>query len=534
MFPPHPSRPLIAVLALGLAVGSLRADSEPLRQVIDARIRAGWANQKVTPAKPATDAEFLRRIYLDLVGEVPTYAETVAFLDSTDKEKREKLIDKLMADPRSARHQADEWDMVLFGRHPPGYETDKRDGFKAWLRDRFEKNVAYDTWARELLRADGDSATGPALYFAQYRNQPEDATEAVTQTFLGVQLQCARCHNHPYEKWKQREFFGMAAFLARLEVVTVGKKDNRTVYAIGEKNTGEVKFTGPARTAKPGDKGEPVKPKFLLGSELDEPPLPKDFKEVKFANNQPPPKPKFSRKDALAEWITKPDNPFFARAIANRLWAHYLGRGLVHPVDNLSPSNKPSHPDLLDAMAKELVAHKFDLKWFIKELVSSQTYQLSGTGTGEAMPEWYPHARSRPLSAEELIDSWRTVTGYTDSEKSTRKDGDRFRPLGEYVVRYFGTPNTGTGDFQGGLHEHLYLNNGPLGQMIGAKDGLAEFVGNEKKPVAERVDRLFLTALNRRPAPEEAKKFAEFLNGKGSATDAVWVLITSSEFRFNH
>lgn len=526
-------RSVLCVLIVGVAAGT--AAAEPLRRVIDARVRAAWDREKVTPARPASDAEFLRRVSLDLVGEVPTYAETIAFLDSTDPAKRDKLIDRLLADPRYARHQADEWDMILFGRNPPGFETDRRDGFRAWLRSRFEQNVPYDAWARELLRAEGDSAGGPALYFAQYRNQPEDATEAVTQQFLGVQLQCARCHNHPYEPWKQREFFGMAAFLARLEVVTVGKKDNRNVYAIGEKNTGEVKFTGPARSAKPGDKGEPVKPKFLLGPELDEPPVPKDFKETRFAPNQPPPKPKFSRKDALADWITKVDNPFFARAIANRLWAQYMGRGLVHPVDNLSPSNTPSHPELLDTQAKELVAHKFDLKWFIKELVSSQTYQLSGIGGGEAMPQWYPHARSRPLSAEELIDSWRQVTGYAAWEKTTEpKDSGRFRPLGEYVLRYFGTPNTGTGDFQGGLHEHLYLNNGPLTQMIGVRGGLAESVGDEKKPVAERVERLFLTALNRRPAPEEAKKFAAFLTEKGSPTDAVWALITSSEFRFNH
>ena len=537
MFSPPAPRLLFAVLALGLAAGPLRAESEPLRQVIDARVRAAWEREKITPAKPASDAEFLRRVFLDLVGEVPTYADTVAFLDSTDPDKRARLIDRLLADPRYARHQADEWDLVLFGRNPPGFETDRRDGFRAWLRGRFAENVPYDAWARALLRAEGDSAAGPALYFAQYRNQPEDAIEAVTQQFLGVQLQCARCHNHPYEKWKQREFFGMAAFLARLEVVTVGKRDNRNVYAIGEKNTGEVKFTGPARSAKPGDKGEPVRPKFLLGPELDEPPVPKDFKETRFAPNQVPPKPKFSRKDALADWITTADNPFFARAVANRVWAQFLGRGLVHPVDNLSPSNTPSHPELLDTLAKELVAHKFDLKWLIKEVVSSRTYQLSGFGTGEAMPEWFTHARSRPLSAEELIESWRQVTGHAAAEKSTggRKDETgRFRPLGEYVVRYFGTPNTGTGDFQGGLHEHLYLNNGPLSQMIGVKGGLAEYVGDDKKPVAERVERLFLTALNRRPSPEESKKFAAFLTEKGSPTDAVWALITSSEFRFNH
>lgn len=526
-----------ALLALSLGPTPLRADPEPLRQVIDARVRAGWEARKLTPARPASDAEFLRRVYLDLAGEVPTFEETVAFLDSKDAGKRDRLIDKLLADPRYARHQADEWDMVLFGRRPPGYDTDKRDGFRAWLRSRFEQNVPYDEWARELLKAEGNSAENGALYYVQYRNQPEDAVEAIAQTFLGVQLQCARCHNHPFEPWKQKDFFGMAAFLARLDVVTVGKKGNLTMYAIGERNTGEVKFTGPAKTSKAGDKGEPVPPKFLLGAELAEPPVPKDFKEERFAPNKVPPKPKFSRKDALADWATKADNPFFARAIANRLWAQFMGRGLVHPVDNLSPSNKPTHPELLDALAKGLVEHKFDLKWFVKELVSSQTYQLSGAGTGEAMPEGYPHARSRPLSAEELIESWRVATGYAAWEKATggrKDDTGRFRPLGEYVVHFFGTPNTGTGDFQGGLHEHLYLNNGPLSQMIGVKDGLAEYVGDAKKPVAERVERLFLTTLNRRPTPEEAKRFAAFLEEKNPPTDAVWALITSSEFRFNH
>ncbi len=522
----------LSLMVLIGVVASSRA--EPLRDVIDSRVRQAWTREKITPAKPASDAEFLRRVSLDLMGEVPNYEETVAFLDDKDSAKRAKLIDKLLADPRYARHQADVWDMILFGRRPPGYDTDKRAGFRAWLVSRFEKNIPYDEWARELLRADGDSVNNGALYYVQYRNAPEDAIQAISQTFLGMQLQCARCHNHPYEKWKQKEFFGMAAFLARLQVVTVGKKGNQTVYAIGEKNIGEVKFTGPAKDAKPGDKGVPVKPKYLLGDELNEPPLPKDFKEVKFVNNKPPPKPKFSRKDALADWITRADNPFFARAIANRMWAQFMGRGLVHPVDNLSPSNVPSHPELLDSLAKEIVAHKFDLKWLIRELVSSKTYQLSSAGTGEAMPQWFQHARSRPLSAEELIESWRVVTGYAESEKASPHKGDkgRYRPLGEYVVHFFGTPNTGTGDFQGGLQEHLYLNNGPIGQMINVKGGIAEYIGDAKKP--DRIERLFLTTLNRRPTPEEVKRFSAFLDGKNSPSDAVWALITSSEFRFCH
>jgi len=147
-----------------------------------------------------------------------------------------------------------------------------------------------------------------------------------------------------------------------------------------------------------------------------------------------------------------------------------MGRGLIHPIDNMSPSKTPTHPELLATLAKEMVAHKFDLKWFIRELVSSRTYQLSSVGSGEARPQWFQHARSRPLSAEELAESWRIATGYTEVEKASGKKSEtsRFRPLDGYLVQFFGTPNTGTGDFQGGLPEHLYMNNGPLGPMITA------------------------------------------------------------------
>jgi len=522
--------------ALALPSSGLLAQGRPLRDAIDAEVRAGWEGEKITPAKPGSDAEFLRRVYLDLAGTIPTFEETGAFLDSQDPDKRAKLIDRLLADPRFAQHQADLWDMLLFGRHPPGFDTAKRDGFQAWLQSRFEKNIPYDAWARELLKAEGNSIDNGALYYVQYRNAPEDASEAISQTFLGVQLHCARCHDHPFENWTQRDFFGMAAFLARLEVVQAGKKGSETMYAIGERNTGDIQFTGPVKDAVPGKKGEPVKPRFLLGEPLQEPAT--AVKETKFAANKMPPRPEFSRKDHLADWITRPDNPFFARAIANRVWAQLLGHGIVHPVDNMSLSNKPTHPALLDELAKAMIAQKFDLKWYIRELVNSRTYQLSSAGSGDPMPMWFEHARSRPLSAEELADAWRNATGYAAIEKGSAKKAkeDRYRPLvAGYVLRFFGTPNTGTGDFQGGLHEHLFLNNGPLLQMISAgKGSLEEFVADKTKPVDARVDRLFLSTLSRRPNDKERARFAKFLKEDGPAADAVWVLITCSEFRFNH
>lgn len=532
-------------VAFGLG-SAISLAAEPLRQTIDSRIAAAWQSQGISPAQPASDAEFLRRVSLDLVGEIPTYDETVAFLADDAADKRAKLIDRLLDDPRYAAHQADLWDMILFGRNPPGYDTDKRDGIQRWLREQFASNRPYDQWVRELLLARGNSVEqGPPLYYQQYRNQPEDLTEVVTQTFLGVQLQCARCHDHPFESWTQTDFYGMAAFFARLEMVTVGKKDNLTMYALGEKSTGDVLFTGPAKDQEPGRKGEPVKPHFLLGDSLDEPELPADFKEVKFENNKPPQPPRFSRKDQLAEWVTAEDNPFFAQAIANRMWAQYFGRGLVHPVDNMTESNPASHPELLAKISDWMKQQRFDLKGFVRELLNSNTYQLSTAGgSGDALPTWFQHARSRPLSAEELVASWRIATGYANTEQGQKEmaKGERYRPLtGGYVLQFFGQPNNGVGDFQGGLHEHLYLNNGQLGSVItDAPGSLLNQLTQADVPAEQRAERLFLQMLNRPATDAERQKLVEWLSTTDSrelrerVQHAIWALMTCSEFRFNH
>jgi hypothetical protein len=536
---------LLALLFVWLSPAGFARGEEGLRAEIDRHVEAAWKANKVTPAEPASDAEFLRRLYLDLLGTIPTHDEAVAFLDDSDAAKRQQLIDRLLDDPRFARHQAEVWDQVLFGRNPPGYGTDKREGFQAWLQNQFQQNTPYDQWVKAILVAEGNSVDdGAPLFFVQYKSQPEDATEAVTQKFLGVQLQCARCHDHPFESWKQLDFYGMAAFFARLQVVEVGKKNNLAMYAIGEKNRGEMLFTGPVAEQEVGQKGEPVKPKFLHGEPLEEPELPADFKEDRnFPNGKLPPKPRFSRKDQLAEWIARPDNPYFARAVANRVWAQFLGRGIVHPVDNLSDSNKPSHPELLDLLASAMVEYGFDLKRYIRELVSSRTYQLSGGGEVEAaMPSWFERARARPLTAEELLDSWRVAVGYEGMEQASgrRPSDDRYAPLGSgYLMQFFGAPSNGVGDFQGGLHEHLFLNNGGLSSLLStAKGGLHDTLLNSESPWEQRVDRLYVSLLSRRPTAEEREKFVAYLTAEQDPqtrlNEAIWVLMTSSEFRFNH
>jgi hypothetical protein len=540
-------RMLLLAVVVGACLAPVARGETALRDSIDQHIRAACQREKVTPAEPADDATFLRRVYLDLCGIIPTLEETTAFLEDQAPEKRAKLIDRLLDSPRYAVHQADVWDQVLFGRHPPGYDAAKRDGFKRWLQEAFAQNMPYDKIALALLKAEGNTAEqGAPMYLLQYDRRPEDAAVAVSQTFLGVQLQCARCHDHPYEPWKQQEFYGMAAFFARLVRVQAGQAEKLDKIYVGEMNTGEVKFTGPASEATAGKEGTPVQPKFLAAHPLEEPDLAAEFKDEKRPKEgQPPPPPKFSRKGKLAEWIASPENRLFARATANRVWAQFMGRGIVHPVDNMSDSNPPSHPELLDVLASELVAHQFDLKWYIRELVSSRTYQLSDGGeTVEAQPQWFQRARTRPLSAEELLESWRVATGYDAWTAASGKkvEGGRFHGVTfDYVRRFFGEPNNGVGDFQGGLHEHLYLNNGELGRLfVGDKKSFMGGLANAEEPIEARVERLFLAALSRQPNPEEKARFAEYLAPENKqetderVREAMWTLLTCSEFRFNH
>src|SRR5262245_55001553 len=194
-----------------------RAGVKPLREIIDTQARAAWQREKITPPTRCDDPTFLRRVFLDLAGTIPTYEEAKTFLADRDPDRRAKLVERLLDDPRYARAQALVWDQVLFGRNPPNADAvRKRDGLKKWLADKFAKNEPYDRWVRELLLAEQE---GSETFLVQYRNQPEEATVAVTRIFLGTQLQCARCHDHPFENWTQRDFYGMAGFFVRLVVV---------------------------------------------------------------------------------------------------------------------------------------------------------------------------------------------------------------------------------------------------------------------------------------------------------------------------
>jgi len=509
---------------------------QPLRQLIDAEVRGAYQRENLTPAGPAGDAAFLRRVYLDLLGTIPTYEEASRFLSDKAEDRRSVLIDRLLEDPRYARHQADVWDLLFFGRNPADRDlTNRRDGFQKWLTEQFAQNVPYDRWVGDLLRAEGPTDQGPAMFYALFRNEPAEAADAVSRLFLGTQLRCARCHDHPYERWKQEDFYGMAGFFVRLTFVEAPRNSKRN-YLIAEKSSGEVLFTGSAKEQKPGQKGKPLPARFLGGAVLEEPPLPPDFKEPDLKKATTAPAPLFSRKAKLAEWVTAVDNPYFARAAANRLWAQFMGRGLVQPVDDLGSKKTPSHPQLLQALAEQLGAHQFDMKWFIRELVNSQTYQLACTGPStESAPLWYERARVRPLSAEEFFAAIRVASGFDAAEPKADK-----LPGTEYMLQYFGEPTDGRGDFQPSLNEHLYLNNSSqLRQVIQRRKGnLADVLLTSTDGWDQRVERLYVSVLTRPPTAEEKERFVAYLTAKPDAAqrveDAIWVLLNCAEFRFNH
>jgi hypothetical protein len=480
---------------------------------------------------------FLRRVYLDLVGMIPTYEETTAFLGDTDPQKREKLIDKLLADPRYARNQAQVWDVAVLGRNPPNTGHPKnRSRFRQWLATQFEKNEPYDRLVHKLLAGDEE---GAHLYYVAYRNT-DDLTTATMRLFLGTQLQCAKCHDHPFEPWTQHDYFGMAGFFVRTFVAEGEEKEGLKQYFVAEKSTGEVGFS--PKGAKPGAPGEPVKPKFLGGAELAEPKTPKDFKEPKVEQKQAPPKPLFSRREKVVAWITARDNPYLAKAAVNRIWAQFMGRGLVHPVDDFNQANTPSHPALLEALETQFAAHQFDVRWLIREIVLSEAYQAADTGpSSETLPKFYERARVRPLSAEELLASLHIALGH--GVESALKAGPS-----EQLLKYLGEPVDGQGTFQGSVSEHLLIHNGEefRGLCRAKPDNLAQWLQASEDPWETKVDRMFLSVLSRRPTSEERKRFVAYLSAASSGDakadaktrqqrveEALWVLVACSEFRFN-
>ncbi len=348
--------------------------SADLAARIDARLEARWKAEKVQPAPLADDAEFLRRAYLDITGRIPRPADVYTFLADTSADKRGKLIEHLLDEPRFATHFANVWRAELMPEAAADAQAALlRPGFENWLAGRFRAGVRYDRLVRELLTVpitggkDGEPVlraperANPLAFFAAKGARPENLAAAVSRSFLGIRLECAQCHDHPFAKWTQGQFWSQAAFFAGL------KQQGRGMFA-------PLTEAIESRELTPPGKNKPRQAEFLAGG------------KPKWTASQSP-------RAVLAEWITAPDNPFFARATVNRLWAHFFGAGLVDPVDDFRDDNPPSDPDLLDDLARSFVQSGFDMPFLIRGICLTRAYQRTSART-PPQPGHGPPARA--------------------------------------------------------------------------------------------------------------------------------------------
>src|SRR6266545_346860 len=342
---------LAVVATAGREARAGESDPAELAALIDRHVETRLKAEQVRPADPADDAEFLRRVYLDLHGVIPTAEQAQRFLSDTDPKRREKLIDALLASPRYGEYLADVWQGYLVSPLADDQRV-RAEKFRLWLAERFNTK-SWDTIATELLTATGKMDDNPAVIYLIEGRLPRtvpDLTDLTSRYFLGIRLNCTQCHDHPFVAWKQQDFWGMAAFFTQIQ--TPGK--SKLVYQVGVKDYPEITLDSLKDGTPDGFLSRP--PTFLGGKEL------RVGKEK-------------TNRAALAEWMTSPDNPYFARAVVNRTWWRLFGRGIVNPVDDMHAANPPSHPELLDLLARRFVEAGFDLKFLTRAILLTRAYQ---------------------------------------------------------------------------------------------------------------------------------------------------------------
>jgi hypothetical protein len=491
-----------ALSAAAVAAPTTGDDVNALAGRIDARVTARWHDANVKPAAPADDATYLRRVYLDLVGHAPDVTEVRDFLDDPDPDKRARLVESLLKTDAHAHHFASAWRRIMLPRGTAAGPTP----IETWLQQQFRSNTPYDRMVREVLTA---PSTDPGLsgFYQALENKPENVAAAASRIFLGVRLECAQCHNHPTATWKRQQFWEFAAFFS------------------------EVRAPGQAAANRPGELTIPnttktVRARLLLGKT---PALEagKDPREV------------------VAAWVTQPDNPFFARAAVNRVWAHFFGVGLIEPVESLGEDSQASHPELLDDLAKAFAASKFDLRFLIRTIVASKVYSLSSelSAPGQDDPHLFARAAVRGLTAEQLYDSLGVVIGTGAPAGRVPAIGvANFPGRADFLARFDSTDNPV--DAHTSILQALHLMNGkPIAEATSLQGNhyLRSVAEAKGRTSAQRIEELYLLTLARKPRPEESARLAKYVDSGGprgdkalALTDVFWALLNSSEFALNH
>ena len=514
----HVAASLIMVPINQETVGSTQLAKWDRSHFIDRLVADKWELLQLSPSPPADDATFHRRVFLDLTGRLPTAAEVREFLADNRTNKRARLVDVLLKRPEYADYQALKWaDLLRINRQDLGAKPAWR--YHQWLRRSFERNQPYDEFLRELVTAQGNSQSNGAVNFFRAFKNPNDLTVAVSQVFLGVRLDCAKCHHHPYEKWSQDDFYGLAAFFPRVK----NKKSSGGSVRFFIADKGDVKH--------PQTK-EIVLPRVLLGKAI----------EVS---------PGLDARSHLADWLAAKENPFVARSLVNRVWAHLMGRGLVEPIDDMRETNPPTNEPLLNALAQDFVAHNFDIQHLLRTITTSKGYGLSSQPNDDNVRDTQNYSRAfrKRLGAEVLLDAVCDVTeepeqfaGLPPGIRAVQLWDNR---LPSAFLDTFGRPQRKTvcqcerlTDTT--LSQVLHLMNAPpLNDKISSPTGRTARLANSDLSQEEIVVELYLVALGRPPRDAELKaSLAAFkFNGatrRRAAEDILWALINSAEFVLNH
>lgn len=564
-----------AALSLATVVG-LPARGEgptrPLHEQVDRLIEDATGGPM---ASPATDGEFLRRAYLDLAGMIPTAEEARDFLDDPSPSKRARLIDRLLEGPGYARRMQYAFDVMLMERRRDQHVP--RDEWEAFLRRSFAENTPYDEFARRILSADGSEPPGdraPSKFVLDREADPDLLTRDIGRMFLGRDLQCAQCHDHPLvEDYFQAHYYGIRAFLDRSSLFTDPESQ---VVMLAEKAEGETTFQSVFKTSVTHS----TAPRVLDGPPVDEPELPEGerYEVAPEKDKAVRTIPTFSRYEHLAPALANDEVDAFSRNIANRLWALLMKRGLFHPLDLDHSYNPPSHPEVLDLLAGWFRDHEYDVKALLRELALTRAYQRSseippGADPEAAEPSRFSVANLEPLSPEQL--AWSLMQGlgvvsahreeaeadldHLDSALCDRCKADEARQARrpwqveeavharlsgnvDAFVRYFGAAEGQPDDsVEANVHQALFLSNGPQVQswLDPSGSNLTARLSGIEDP-AEVAEPLYLAILSRRPSAGERAEVLGYLGRRGDdqRSDAVrelaWALITSSEFRFNH
>jgi len=485
---------------------------------IDPLVDAKLMKLNIQPSELCSDEDFLRRAFLDVIGTLPKPDEVRKFLDDKRPDRRARLIDELLKRPEYADYWALKWSDLLRAERPTLGHAGAHAYYR-WMRDSFATNKPFDRFARELLTADGLLRDQPAGYLFKAVKQSGEQAATISQVLLGTRIECAKCHHHPFDRWSQTDYFGMEAFFTQISFKPTPQ--------------GEMLLTRDSGTTKHSRTGE-----IVFAHALGEP--------------SPTQSPDGDRRKLLADWMTTPKNPFFARNLTNRVWAHFLGRGLVEPVDDLRLTNPPTNPELLDALATRFIESGFDVHQLIRTITSSRAYQRSAhpNATNERDEQNYSRALLKRLDAEVLFDAVCQATGVPEKFKGVPEGARAIQlwdsQVNHYFLKLFGRPVRATAcecerATEPSVSQVLHVLNSPeLQSKLSHESGtVARLVRRYPSDNSALIDELYLTVQSRLPTANEKAVATKYLQDHEStrrqaAEDLAWSLLNSLEFVFNH